>query len=134
MVSCAAVTRSKVSKPTPPEVPAAEHVESAVHSQGSASDDVSGTPQSVPAGSLLFDFQRRCAAAYDKDPACTDGSYHNLYTERHGLWWRDDKLVIPDADALRQYVLREMHDAPSGGHLPLGRPGKLLSVSTPGLP
>ena len=124
MVSCAAVTRSKVSKPTPTEVPAAEHVESDVHSQESASDNVSGSCQ--PPGSLLFDFQRRCAAAYHKDPACADGSYHKLYTERHGLWWHGDKLVIPDADALRQYVLREMHDAPSGGHFAIRKTKKSI--------
>ena len=124
MASCAAVTRSKVSKPTPTEVPAAEHVESDVHSQESASDNVSDSCQ--PPGSLLFDFQRRCAAAYHKDPACADGSYHKLYTERHGLWWHGDKLVIPDADALRQYVLREMHDAPSGGHFAIRKTRKSI--------
>ena len=40
-----------------------------------------------------------------------------LYTERNGSWWSNDRLVIPDADALRQFVLCQMHDAPCGGHV-----------------
>ena len=42
---------------------------------------------------------------------------HSQYTDRHGLWWAPgDKLVVPDADSLRQDVLREMHDSPYAGH------------------
>ena len=98
---------------------------------GTAVSD-SSVQETAPA-SALSHFQKRCAAAYEKDPLFKDESFLAQYTNRHGLWWAaGDKLVIPDVDALRQNVIRECHDAPHAGHLVSRRPGRLLSAIMPG--
>jgi len=43
------------------------------------------------------------------------------------LWWASgDKLVIPDADALRQFVMCEMHDSPWHGHIGVKKTKKAI--------
>ena len=37
-----------------------------------------------------------------------------------------DKLVIPDADGLRQDVMREMHDSPHSGHVGVNKTRKAI--------
>ncbi|KAA6427584.1 MAG: hypothetical protein FRX49_02247 [Trebouxia sp. A1-2] len=37
--------------------------------------------------SALSHFQKRCVAAYEKDPLFKDESNLKQYTCRHGLWW-----------------------------------------------
>ena len=102
--SVAAVTHSKVSKPTAvaePELPASEH---AFDSSAQASAPVAH----------LSDCQQRYAAAYDKDLAFQDESQLSLNTSRPGLWWSPEgRLVILDADALRQSRMCKMHDSPA---------------------
>ena len=131
MASCYAMTtRSQVREPTPSVVPASEQQsvahsqESAEHSQQPELDQTSTSSQ--PEISSLSNFQQRCADAYAKNPGFTDASYPSRYTERHGLWWSDDKLVIPDADALRQHVMCEMHDSPWHGHTGVKKTRKAL--------
>ena len=76
----------------------------------------SGVQQSAPA-SAWSHFQKCCAAAYEKYPLFKDESDLPQYTCRHGLWWgTGGKLVIPDADALRQDIRHECHDVPHAGH------------------
>ncbi len=75
----------------------------------------STTQESAPVNDVS-DFQQRCSAAYDKDPLFKDESHTSQYTNKHGLWWASsDRLVMPDADALRQFVMCEMHDSPWQG-------------------
>ena len=105
--SVAAVTRRQVSIPTSESgnLPASE----------SAASD-SSVQEAAPA-SAWSQFQKRCAAAYEKDPLFRDESLLAQYTNRHGLWWApSDKLVVPDADSLRQDVIHECHDVPHAGH------------------
>ncbi len=33
-----------------------------------------------------------------------------------GLWWKGDRVAVPDAPGLRRSVLHELHDAPFSGH------------------
>jgi hypothetical protein len=37
---------------------------------------------------------------------------------RHkGLWWKDDKLVIPDIPSIKEKILHLCHDSPYAGHV-----------------
>ena len=100
---CAVVTRSQVSKPAP--------VSSAPEPELPASKSDSAAQESAPVNDVS-DFQQRCSAAYDKDPLFKDESYTSQYTNKHGLWWASgDRLVIPNADTLRQFVMCELHDS-----------------------
>ena len=54
-------------------------------------------------------------------------SFVSQYTLKRGLWWApDDVLVLPDADALRQEVLHEMHDPPFSGHVGIRKTRKAV--------
>ena len=75
----------------------------------------------------LSEFQRCCAEAYAKDPAFEYESFVSQYTLKHGVWWAPhDVLVLPDADALRQKVLHEMHASPSSGHVDIWKIRKAI--------
>jgi len=75
----------------------------------------------------VSDFQQRCSAAHDEDPLFEDESHTSQYTNRHGLWWASgDRLVIPNADALRQFVICEMHDSPWQGHVVVKKTRKAI--------
>jgi len=104
------------SKPAPvssapeaePELPASKSDSAA---QESAPVNDSAAQESAPVNDVS-DFQQRCSAAYDKDPLFKDESYTSQYTNKHGLWWASgDRLVIPNADTLRQFVMCELHDS-----------------------
>ncbi len=75
----------------------------------------------------VSDFQQRRSAAYDEDLLFKDESHASQYTNRHGLWWASgDRLVIPNADALRQFVMCEMHDSPWQGHVGVKKTRKAI--------
>lgn len=38
------------------------------------------------------------------------------YRYVNGLWYTDGKLFIPEDDTIKQMILEELHDAPTGGH------------------
>ena len=125
---CAVVTRSQVSKPAPvsnapePELPASKSDSAA---QESAPVNDSAAQDSAPVNDVS-DFQQRCSAAYDKDPLFKDESYTSQYTNKHGLWWASgDRLVIPNADALR-HVMCELHDSPWHGHVGVTKTRKAI--------
>ena len=64
----------------------------------------------------LSHYEKHCLAAYEKDPAFQDESLLSKYTNRNSLWWAPgNTLIIPNADELRQDVMREMHDSPHSG-------------------
>ncbi len=59
----------------------------------------------------------RLVAAYAKDPwfyvpANTKDLHKDL-----GLWYMNNKVVVPDADGIRQQLLQELHDIPYDRHL-----------------
>jgi Reverse transcriptase (RNA-dependent DNA polymerase)/RNase H-like domain found in reverse transcriptase/Integrase zinc binding domain/Chromo (CHRromatin Organisation MOdifier) domain len=37
--------------------------------------------------------------------------------QRHGLWWKDNTLVIPDANGVRKECFKELHSYPYSGHV-----------------
>ena len=76
MAIVAAVTRSQVSQPAP---------ESELPASGSEPDGDSSGQENAPVVDLSH-YQKRCAAAYGKDPAFQDESLLSQYTNRHGLW------------------------------------------------
>ena len=92
----------------------------------SHTDDDSSDKETVPVSDLSH-FQKRCAAAYEMDPAFQDESWFSKCTNRHGLWWAPgDKLMIPGADDLRLDLMREMHDSPHDGHVGVGKTRKAI--------
>ena len=38
------------------------------------------------------------------------------YSFNDGVWYVDGKLLVPEDDAIKERVLQELHDAPTGGH------------------
>ena len=93
-----------------------------------AEGDYDSTLQEAVHVAALSQFQKQCAAAYEKDPAFQGDSLLSQYKHRNGHWWaHGDKLIISDADVLRREVLREMHDSPPhAGHVGVKRTTKAI--------
>ena len=122
--SVAAVTTSQVSQP-----------ESDMPASQPEPDIDSSVEETAPTDFSLF--QKCCAAGYEKDADFQDESLLRQYTNRHGLWWAPgDVLVVPNADALRQDVLREMHESPHAGHIGVKKTRKAIErfYTWPSLP
>ena len=101
-------------------------IESELPASASEPDYDTSDKEDAPVTDLSH-FQKRCAAAYEKDPAFQDESLLSQFTHRHGLWWAPgDKLVIPDVDDLRQEVMREMHDSAHSGHMGVKKTRKAI--------
>jgi RNase H-like domain found in reverse transcriptase/Integrase zinc binding domain len=61
------------------------------------------------------DFIERVKAAYNRKPM-RDWDRNRSFRLVNGLWYTEGRLLIPDDDALKEEILRELHDAPAGGH------------------
>lgn len=55
-------------------------------------------------------------AGYAADPWFSDQSHLSLLSQRDGLWWKGNLVVVPDVPGLRHSILYELHDAPYSGH------------------
>lgn len=120
MATIAAMTRRQVNQPAP------DVTETELSASASVADGDSRDEENVPV-SDLSGYQKPCVAAYAKDPVFQDESLFSQYTNRHGLCWAPgDKLVISDADDLRQDVLREMHDSPYSGLFSVKKTSKAI--------
>ena len=86
-------------------------------------------------------FLKRVSEGYTSDPVaehimelCSESEGHPPYeVDTGGLLWiyqagDQRRLYIPDADGLRQELLYEFHDSPSGGHL--GRDKTVAALQT----
>jgi len=62
-------------------------------------------------------FLERCRQGYAHDPWFTKSSHTEDLVAKDGLWWYQDRLVIPDWDNLRSECMEAVHDAPFSGHL-----------------
>jgi RNase H-like domain found in reverse transcriptase/Reverse transcriptase (RNA-dependent DNA polymerase)/Integrase zinc binding domain/Aspartyl protease/Chromo (CHRromatin Organisation MOdifier) domain len=63
------------------------------------------------------DFLSRVKAAYTKEQVRRWLADHTrTYRMVNGLWYTEGKLVIPDDDAIKESIFKELHDAPTGGH------------------
>jgi len=45
----------------------------------------------------------------------------------NGLWYLDDRIAVPNVPALRLKILRELHDAPTAGHMGVDRTFEAVS-------
>ena len=126
MASVAAMTSSQVSQPT--SVVAECDLPTSKPDIDSSDEETAprtATEASVPFADLSHFQQLCCIAAYDKYSMFQDESLVRREDHRHGLWWAThDVLVVPDAEALRQDLLCEMHDSPHSGHKGVKKPRK----------
>lgn len=61
------------------------------------------------------DLLKSLQAFYAKTPFRVTNSLRK-FERRDGVWYTEGKLVIPDDDTIKEQVLCELHDAPTGGH------------------
>ena len=54
--------------------------------------------------------------AYTNDPWFTNETNLRPLNQIDGLWYTNDRLVVPNANGLREKILYELHDAPYSGH------------------
>jgi hypothetical protein len=75
------------------------------------------------------DFLTQVRSGYEVDPWFSQARAERIrrqFTGRDGLYYMGDKLVIPDAHALRTACIAECHDTPYSGHV--GRTKTLHNV------
>ena len=96
------------------------------------SDPRSDLPQNPSAAAdqqELSDFELRVQKGYAQDCGWYDklsASDQSKCTQRLGLWWHKDALVVPDSQDLRKQCLRELHDCPYSGHLGVNKTQKAV--------
>lgn len=65
--------------------------------------------------------------AYKSDPWFDDPrNLEGLHKGSNGLWYKGDKLVIPDVQWIKEGIMYEMHDAPYSGHVGVRKTTKLV--------
>lgn len=64
---------------------------------------------------------------YRLDPWFSIDSNLTSLKEEGGLWFREQKIVIPDVEYLRRGILYELHDAPYSGHPGVSKTLKAVS-------
>jgi hypothetical protein len=55
--------------------------------------------------------------AYPKDPFYTKPRNLRDLEQRHGVWWFQSRIAVPDDPAIKRAILLELHDAPYSGHV-----------------
>lgn len=76
---------------------------------------------------VISSFEQAVVAGYSADPWFSDPKHLDGLTLDSGLYWRDNKLVIPNTADLRERCIRELHDSPSAGHPGIDRTMELVS-------
>ena len=56
-------------------------------------------------------------SAYATDPWFAKPRHLRNLALRDGVWYKGDKLVVPDVPAIKRSILYELHDAPYSGHV-----------------
>ena len=64
---------------------------------------------------------------YRLDPWFSDNSNLDRLNEKAGLWYCQQRLVVPDIEYLRRGILYELHDAPYAGHPGVTKTLKLVT-------
>lgn len=79
-----------------------------------ASHPDSGSPsqalESIPPPSSLI------VSGYGKDSWFADSNNTKQLTLEHGVYYKGDKIVVPNDSHLKQLIIKECHDAPYAGH------------------
>lgn len=79
------------------------------------------TPRTAPlseGGEMFTTFRTRVLAGYAKDPWFTNRTASKKLKLVDGLWLRNGKVLIPDADNLRLECMRLHHTTAEAGHFP----------------
>ncbi len=123
--SLAVLTRSQVRPPVlVPDVASPDVAEDESEAAAEAATEIEHIPDSD-----LTEFQQKCIAGYAKDPYFSDELKLSHLNKLKGLRWsHTDKLVIPDAFDLRQFVVCEMHDSPYRGHVGVKKTQKAIEL------
>lgn len=67
-------------------------------------------------GESLVSWQQKLADGYEKDKWFAEPANTKDLVFQDGLWYKDNSVVVPDADDLRKQVMQELHDSPFSGH------------------
>ena len=70
---------------------------------------------------LAADLLARTKVGYVSDAWFAEKTNTDPLMQKDGLWWHEDRVVVPDADGLRSLVLHEFHDAPYSGHVGMNK-------------
>ena len=126
-VSLAVLTRSQVRSPVPvPDVASPDVAEADSEAESEAAAEAATEIEHI---SELTKFQQKCIAGYAKDDYFSDERKLSHLNKLKGLWWSNtDKLVIPDAFDLRQFVMCEIHDSPHRGHVGIKKTKKAIEL------
>ena len=76
--------------------------------------DLDVAPPRPPAS--IASFQEKCRKGYTQDPWFKDPSNKQDLEEEDGLYFKSQRLVVPDVGRLRAEIMIEEHDTPYGGH------------------
>ncbi len=79
---------------------------------GVQSADQQSPASDLPDISLIDNF----AEAYAADPFFADDAKTADLTFAEGLWWKGDRIVVPDSADTKRLILEAFHDHPMGGH------------------
>lgn len=60
----------------------------------------------------IMSWPEKITTAYAKDPAFTDPAFTAKLVSEDGLWYKEHKILIPNADDLCKQLLHELHDSP----------------------
>ena len=70
--------------------------------------------------SIRLSWQPELQQAYKEDPMCGDPLdltlQHKHITARHGLWYKDRRIVVPHSPSIKRQILTELHDSKYAGH------------------
>lgn len=71
----------------------------------------------APLESLPVDLLSQLVDAYDQDLWFAEAQHtHCLRKDEDGIWWRGNRIAVPDSPSLKASILFELHDAPFSGH------------------
>ena len=90
--------------------------------------DSESDEDNVPVNNMppIMSWPEKIKNAYAKDPAFADPAFTAELVGEDGLWYKEHKIMIPDADDLRKQLLHELHDSPYSGHCGISKTIRLL--------
>jgi hypothetical protein len=65
----------------------------------------------------LSALERQILKGYSSDPLFADKTYVAQFTYKHGLYFKADRICVPDVPIILHQILHEAHDVPYRGHL-----------------
>jgi hypothetical protein len=69
------------------------------------------------------------AQGYTEDPWFKEDLNTKPLLRHNGLWWKDDELVIPDIEGIKEKILHLCHGSPYAGHIGRNKTFDLVASS-----